>query len=36
MGLVVRNAMRVMMSQGLKASNVVVRPPPITAETLDQ
>ena len=36
MNLVFRTAMRVMMGQGLKVSNVVVRPPLITAETLDQ
>lgn len=36
MDLVFRVAMRVMMGQGLKVSNVVVAPPLITAETLDQ
>jgi len=36
MNLAFRVAMRVMMGQGLKVSNVVVRPPLITADTLDQ
>jgi hypothetical protein len=36
MNLVFRTAMRVMMGQGLKVSNVVVRPPLITAADLDK
>lgn len=36
MNLVFRTAMRVMMGQGLKVSNVVVRPPLITADDLDK
>lgn len=36
MNLVFRTAMRVMLGQGLKVSNVVVRPPLITAGDLDQ
>jgi ribose transport system substrate-binding protein len=36
MELVFRTAVRVMMGQGLKVSGVVVRPPLITADTLDQ
>ena len=36
MELVFRTAMRVMTGQGLKVSGVVVRPPLITADTLDQ
>ena len=36
MDVVFRTGMRVLLGQGLKVSNVVVRPPLITAETLDQ
>ena len=36
MDVVFRVGMRVMQGEGLKVSNVVVRPPLITAETLDQ
>jgi len=36
MDVVFRTGMRVLMGQGLKVSNVVVRPPLITAETLNE